>query len=583
MRLRNTGVDGLETEPTGLKTYQNSGGAAINLAVHLGALAHRAPRLRHGTERRTGAITSTRRSGRGTRRRMRSSGQRMATMVAPLAARGVEVVNCSRQTHCHASRAPTWKRCSREQHGAGIVESRCSREQYAIGVEPAVALHYAQACAGATAMAPHLPRLAALASGCALAVEFGVKRAGSSAALLMGADYVISYDIVPTHEARKLQASCPRRWEYRIGDSRIAPLHPCDLLFIDSLHTYEQMRAELTRHADSVDRYLVCHDTVTFGSIGADGETGRHRWAPSSVGEAVPVEALGIRPAIDELMIRDRSWHIAAHYPESHGLLVLERVMTVFTACSGRRTGSARADRCRACGISCSPTRPLNVPPYQTIPYDVGDIGPRLASRQLKILANHPALEDAEITLWHDAAFQLQCNPLTLAEGALADVRCRRVRHPHRNRIEAEAEVVASLGYMPRDIVRRQVAAYRAAGFTHQNSDYLDWASASGAGRRRSRRGSRRGGTRSQLWGWRDQLSVDYALWKTSRQCEYIAGHYRAQSVCRMARRARAARCACGRHGCLPNFWLLHMALHWAALVAMILTAVLVVYGLRRG
>jgi len=35
--LRNTGVDGLEREPNGLRTGRNSGYQAINLAVHLGA------------------------------------------------------------------------------------------------------------------------------------------------------------------------------------------------------------------------------------------------------------------------------------------------------------------------------------------------------------------------------------------------------------------------------------------------------------------------------------------------------------------------------------------------------------------
>lgn len=35
--LRNTGAEGLETDPTGLRTGYNSGAQAINLAVHLGA------------------------------------------------------------------------------------------------------------------------------------------------------------------------------------------------------------------------------------------------------------------------------------------------------------------------------------------------------------------------------------------------------------------------------------------------------------------------------------------------------------------------------------------------------------------
>jgi hypothetical protein len=188
----------------------------------------------------------------------------------------------------------------------------------------AVLAHYTEWCRRPSAIQPHLPRLKALAEGCQIAQEFGVKRAASSSALLLGALRVISYDIVPTPEARHLQAAEPR-WEYRIQDSREAPVEPCDLLFIDSLHTYAQVEAELTRHADSVARWLIFHDSITFGSIGADGETGRQTWTYQA-GVPVPRGHLGIRPAIDALMIRDRSWQIAAHYPDSHGLLVLERV-----------------------------------------------------------------------------------------------------------------------------------------------------------------------------------------------------------------------------------------------------------------
>lgn len=184
--------------------------------------------------------------------------------------------------------------------------------------------HYTAACAKPSAMQPHLPRLRALATGCGLVVEFGVKKAASSSALLLGAERVVSYDIVPTREAERLAAAMPHRWTYRIGDSRTAPVVGCDLLFVDSLHTYEQCHAELLRHANAVERWLVFHDSITFGSIGAAGESGQHRWIYMP-GQAVPREALGIRPAIDELMMRDPSWRIHAHYTNSHGLLVLER------------------------------------------------------------------------------------------------------------------------------------------------------------------------------------------------------------------------------------------------------------------
>ena len=174
------------------------------------------------------------------------------------------------------------------------------------------------------AMTAHLPRLRQLAQGCARAIEFGTKSGASASALLLGAEEVISYDIVPDPACDMLLRAAAGRWTYVIEDSRQAPVLPCDLLLLDSLHTYEQVAAELARHGDAVRQYLVFHDTLTFGSIGADGESGRWRWEPV-VGQSVPLDALGIRPAIDEWMISRPIWRIAASYADSHGLLVLER------------------------------------------------------------------------------------------------------------------------------------------------------------------------------------------------------------------------------------------------------------------
>ena len=36
----------------------------------------------------------------------------------------------------------------------------------------------------------------------------------------------------------------------------------CDVLFIDTLHTYEQLRQELTLHADKAREWIVMHDIV---------------------------------------------------------------------------------------------------------------------------------------------------------------------------------------------------------------------------------------------------------------------------------------------------------------------------------
>lgn len=163
-----------------------------------------------------------------------------------------------------------------------------------------------------TPMSHHLPALRLLAAQCKNAVELGVNRGGSTTALLLGCGDVTSYDLVQTRAGRQLATIAGDSWRYRIEDSRTAVPQACDLLFIDSLHTFDQVRDELNRHGDYVRRMIAFHDTVTFGSVGSDGNTGKHA-------EGV----LGIRPAIDLFMASRPAWRIVSHDVESHGFLVI--------------------------------------------------------------------------------------------------------------------------------------------------------------------------------------------------------------------------------------------------------------------
>lgn len=97
--LRNTGSEGLETDPTGLRTGRNTGAAAINLAVHFGAArilllgydmeakdeAHAHWFGAHPIGLRGGSPYALFR-------------EMVGTMAGPLKAAGVEVINCSRHT-----------------------------------------------------------------------------------------------------------------------------------------------------------------------------------------------------------------------------------------------------------------------------------------------------------------------------------------------------------------------------------------------------------------------------------------------------------------------------------------------------
>lgn len=93
--LRNTGTDGLELDPSGLKTYQNSGGAAINLSVHFGAkrIVLLGYDMALGTNGRKHFC-----DGPGPSSPYGEFRKRIGTMVGPLRQVGVTVINASRRT-----------------------------------------------------------------------------------------------------------------------------------------------------------------------------------------------------------------------------------------------------------------------------------------------------------------------------------------------------------------------------------------------------------------------------------------------------------------------------------------------------
>ncbi len=98
--LRNTGEVGLESDPTGLRTGWNSGYQAINLAVHLGAKRI----LLLGYDMQRGPDGRTHWFGHHCLDNLRRESlyvdflKRFPTLVNPLQAIGVDVINCSRAT-----------------------------------------------------------------------------------------------------------------------------------------------------------------------------------------------------------------------------------------------------------------------------------------------------------------------------------------------------------------------------------------------------------------------------------------------------------------------------------------------------
>lgn len=107
----------------------------------------------------------------------------------------------------------------------------------------------------------HLSTLREYATRCESVVEMGV-RWGSSTVALASAHpkRMTSYDLVQTPElSRILETMREEPFDYRfiIGDTLAIEIDEVDLLFIDTLHTYNQLRTEMKLHANKARRYIL--------------------------------------------------------------------------------------------------------------------------------------------------------------------------------------------------------------------------------------------------------------------------------------------------------------------------------------
>lgn len=148
----------------------------------------------------------------------------------------------------------------------------------------------------------HCTTLRELARRSDSVIEFGTRYGVSTIALLSGRpEKMVSYDIErkPTVDWIEKAAVGEVDYKFILGDTlKIEPIPPVDLLFIDTLHTIEQLRAELLRHGNSAKKYIVFHDTTL--------QSGR-----------------GLRIAINEFISMNPQWSIRADFQNNNALMVL--------------------------------------------------------------------------------------------------------------------------------------------------------------------------------------------------------------------------------------------------------------------
>ena len=153
----------------------------------------------------------------------------------------------------------------------------------------------------------HLQLLFDLTSICEAVVEIGVRTAVSTRAILagmpkeyLGIDLEITreaQDIVNIGHAAGINASLLK------GNSHEVDIPECDLLFIDSDHTYNCLKVELERHGNRAKRFIAFHDTTIFASE--------------------------LMPAIQQFMKANPHWKLNIRKHNNNGFLVLERAKEV--------------------------------------------------------------------------------------------------------------------------------------------------------------------------------------------------------------------------------------------------------------
>jgi hypothetical protein len=154
----------------------------------------------------------------------------------------------------------------------------------------------------------HLPVLRDYAKLCKRVTEFGLGH--STIALATGfPNSLTTYDIARNKCADygALINDAGVSFEFVVADTLKVDIGPTDLLFIDTLHTYEQLTCELTRHGDKVSRFIIMHDTTTYGE---HGEVGGY----------------GLNKAIGEFLCNHHNWDVREVRDNNNGLVVLEKI-----------------------------------------------------------------------------------------------------------------------------------------------------------------------------------------------------------------------------------------------------------------
>jgi hypothetical protein len=189
-----------------------------------------------------------------------------------------------------------------------------------------IKINYDSNCTTPSDINEHLPTLLKYSNECSHITEMGVRWVSSTWALLLSnPNKIISYDIVKNekiNEVIELSHEYGINYTFIESDVLLCEIEQTELLFIDTLHTYNQLTMELNLHSEKVSKYIILHDTLSFGYI----DEGVYEDS-SDIVKIQTITKTGLMNAVNDFLLTEKgeNWIIHDIYENNNGLLVLKR------------------------------------------------------------------------------------------------------------------------------------------------------------------------------------------------------------------------------------------------------------------
>lgn len=174
----------------------------------------------------------------------------------------------------------------------------------------------------------HLETFKRYSEECETVIEMGVRGIVSTWGFMMGKPKKligIDFDHPQNwggdiNEVYRLSRENGIEYEFRLQNTLICDIEECDLLFIDTWHDYLQLKQELYRHHSKVKKYIILHDTESFG----------FRNEPSYENYSVEREETnlpkGLVSSINEFCLSNSNWYIYERFSNNNGITVLKKI-----------------------------------------------------------------------------------------------------------------------------------------------------------------------------------------------------------------------------------------------------------------